>query len=71
MQDHPKKHETITTRRQLCIGEAPLLAATVALPIKAEHTSDGEADFLFLQKARGMTYLARERQRTYRRAMTY
>ncbi|NOD78815.1 hypothetical protein GS639_21710 [Ruegeria sp. HKCCD4332] len=40
------------------------MAATAALPATAEESSDGEADFLFVQTAKSMAYSATENRLT-------
>jgi len=66
MQDQPDRHTAITTRRQLCTGGVAMLAGMTALPTTAEETFDGNADFLFVQTAKGMAYAASESRLTLR-----
>jgi hypothetical protein len=54
------------TRRQLCSSGAALLAASVASQGAAEDVASGEADFLFVQTAKGMAFAADQNRLTLR-----
>ena len=62
------KHKTSArpNRRELCFGAATLAAANFATSAMAQDTTGDNADFLFVQTAKGMSYAAHENRLTLR-----
>lgn len=62
------KHNTFArpNRRELCFGAATLAAANFATSAMAQDTTGDNADFLFVQTAKGMAYAAHENRLTLR-----
>jgi hypothetical protein len=66
MQEFEKWRGAGPTRRQVCTGGTALLAAAIASEAAAKDTNQSEADFLFVQTAKGMAYAADENRLTLR-----
>lgn len=62
------KYKTLArpNRRELCFGGATLAAVSFAARAVAQDTAGDNADFLFVQTARGMAYAAHENRLTLR-----